>query len=257
MAQGLQAAPQGLDLRLRMTPPIGPAVVHGPPPAMLGTGPEFEWRMGAGRPSMSRGRAQEMLMQISQDWPDLLPAGVPVEVLRPVGPIQRPPAPIAPRLVPMWLRPPVQEQPTMWGQPQVAPWHNLSYVPRPDPPRLVLPQGVPIVPRPFVIPAPGVSLAPRPTLGPSAYKGHPYTCEYCGRKYVRRGALEQHVEKVHWGRMFQCTTCPRRCVRRPDLIRHLDETGHEECRTVFLYRDEVEEGLESQAGTPSVKPEPE
>ena len=93
-------------------------------------------------------------------------------------------------------------------------------------------------------------------VGLSAYKGHPYDCKYCGRKYVRRGALEQHVEKVHWGRMFQCTTCPRRCLRRPDLIRHLDTTGHEECRVIYLYRDELE-GQIDQAGVPSVKPEPE
>ena len=256
VAQGLQAAPQGLDLRLEMTPPLGPAVVQGPPPVMLGQGPEFEWRMGAGRPSMSRGRAQEMLMQIEQDWPDLLPTGVPVEVPRPVGPIQRPPAPVTPGPVPVWLRPPVQEPPTMWGQSQVATWHTMSYVPRLEPPRMILPPLVPIAPRPYVVTAPGVSLAPRPMVGLSAYKGHPYDCKYCGRKYVRRGALEQHVEKVHWGRMFQCTTCPRRCLRRPDLIRHLDETGHEECRVIYLYRDELE-GWVDQSGVPSVKPEPE
>ena len=202
---------------------------------------------------MSRERAEDLLAQIREDWPDLLPVEVPAPDQGPMPPIQRPSVPVTPALVPAWPRPPVMGQPTLWGQPQIAPWQPLP--PRQAPPRMILPQVAPLLARPFLASSPGLPLAPPPLLGPSASQCiGPYNCHLCGKEYVRRGTLEQHVERVHWGRRFQCTTCDRRCIRRADIIRHLDETGHEEFRLVFLHRTEVE-NLETQAGAQLPKPQ--
>ena len=177
---------------------------------------------------MSRARAEEVLQQIAEDWPDLLPAGVPVPGPVLLPPIQRPPMTVAPVAPPTWPSPPAATRPTLWGQPQVipSPWHALlpRLAPRPPVPTPVTP---PLV-RYHVAPGQQPQLPPTPksTLGP-------ISCRRCGKEYTRRAYLVQHVERVHWGRQFRCTTCGLKFTQRASIMRHLEKSGHEQFRLIF------------------------
>ena len=225
-ASGMSAAP--MDLRVEGTPPVGPPAAQGFPQVAPRVEPEFTWRDSAGRPRMSRARAEEVLQQIAEDWPDLLPAGVPVPGPGLLPPIQRPPVTVTPVVPPTWPSPPAAARPTLWGQPQVipSPWHTLlpRLAPRPPVPTPVTPPFV----RYYVAPGQQPQLPPTPksTLGPMS-------CRRCGKEYTRRAYLVQHVERVHWGRQFRCATCGLKFTQRASIMRHLEKSGHEQFRLIF------------------------
>ena len=243
-----------------LIPPVGPAVVARTPPRRASSLPEFEWQVGAARPRLSRERAIELLAQIREDWPDLLPAEAQAQDPRPatpapptsVPPLVMPPEVAVQRFLPAWV--PKQEPQEPMGMPQVPQYAGVQ--PTPLQLQVPAPQRMPFFPQAMPTSAgslplmgePQVSLG-SPQMAPFSMGTLPqhqprrairgprrkllFTCAICGKVLSRRTVAEKHIEREHWGRMFRCLACGCQWTRRGDCKNHQNKLGHVGVDVIF------------------------